>query len=68
MESRYVYSLLADILRACESLTLDLFASVLIVYLLITSVTSRYVYSFLADMLRAGEILIQDLFNSVLVI
>ena len=60
MKSRYVYSLLADILRSGESLTLDLFTSVLIVYLSFTSMKSRCVYSLLADILRSGESLTID--------
>ena len=48
------------ILRAGESLTLDLFTSVLIVYLSFTSMKSRYVYSLLADILRSGESLTLD--------
>ena len=70
MKPRYVYtcSLLADILRPSESLTLDLFNSVLVIYLSFTSMKSGYVYSLLTDILRAGESLTLDLLNSVLVI
>ena len=68
MKPRYVYSLLADILRAGEGLILDLFNSDLVIYRSFTSMKPRYVYSLLADILRPSESLILDLYNSVLVI
>ena len=55
MKSCCVFSILADILRGGESLTLDLFNSVLVIDRSFTSMKSRYVFSYLADILRAGK-------------
>ena len=59
---------MTDIFRAGESLTLDLFYSVLVIDLSFTSMKSRYVYNLLADILRSGESLNLNLCKSVLVI
>ena len=67
MKPRYVYNLLADILRAGEGLALHLYNSELVIDLSFTSTKPRYVNSVFADILRPSESLTLDLYNSVLV-
>ena len=55
-------------LRAIESLALDLYNSVLVIYLSFTSMKLLYVYNLLTNILRAGESLTLDLFTSVLIV